>query len=297
MHPGQLVVTVQMVERLVREQFPAWAGSPVSAVRSHGTVNALFRIGNEFVARLPLVPGDAERKRRALEEEAEAARRLRAVSPYPTPEPVAIGSESEEYPLPWAVYRWLPGTISSEAGVAGSVAFAQDLAEFVLALRGLPTEGRTFAGSGRGGRLLDHDEDVLDGLERSRGMIDVDAVIDLWTNLRTTPRTEPDTWTHGDLMPGNLLAADGRLTGIVDVGQFGPADPALDLQPAWNFFTPEARAAFRTALACSDDEWRRGMAWSLAQATGCLWYYRETNPVMSQTAHHTLTALLTDQRS
>jgi hypothetical protein len=33
--------------------------------------------------------------------------------------------------------------------------------------------------------------------------------------------------------------------------------------------------------------------WSFAQAIGCLWYYVETNPGMSRTAHHTLTALLT----
>ena len=52
------------------------------------------------------------------------------------------------------------------------------------------------------------------------------------------------------------------------------------------------RDAYRAALACDDDEWDRGKGWALAQAIGCLWYYRETNPVMSQTAHRTLQALL-----
>lgn len=94
-------------------------------------------------------------------------------------------------------------------------------------------------------------------------------------------------------MPGNLLAQGGRLTGVIDVGQFDVADPALDLQPAWNLFTPAARTAFRATIGSDDDEWQRGRGWALAQAIGCLWYYRETNPVMSRTAHHTLTALLT----
>ena len=123
-------------------------------------------------------------------------------------------------------------------------------------------------------------------------MIDVQALAKLWDRLRDTPRTDPDVWTHGDLMPGNMLAVDNKLTGIIDVGQLGVADPALDLQPAWNFFDPTARAAFREALGCDDDEWNRGKGWALAQAIGCLWYYRQTNPVMSQTAHHTLQALL-----
>jgi aminoglycoside phosphotransferase (APT) family kinase protein len=292
MHEGQLNVTVDLVERLVRQQFPRWSGLAVRAVPSHGTVNALFRIGDELVARFPILPEDPDTMRQALEDEAEAARQLRAISPYPTPEPVAIGAPGPGYPQPWAVQSWVSGTIAYDADVAGSVPFAQDLARFVLALRAAPTGGRTFQGSWRGGVLTSQDESVANGLERSRGMIDVDALARLWADLRTTPRTEPDVWTHRDLMPGNLLVRDGRLAGVIDVGTFTVSDPAMDLQPAWNLLDPTARSTFRAAVGSDDDEWRRGMAWSFAQAIGCLWYYAETNPVMSRTAHHTLTALL-----
>ena len=292
MHEGQLKVTVELVEGLVRDQFPQWSGLPVRAVPSHGTVNAVFRIGDELTARLPIQPGDPAAVRKELEDEAEAARRLHAMSPYPTPEPVAIGVPSSDYPLPWAVQTWVDGTIAYDADVARSTGFAEDLARFVLALRAQPTGGRVFTGPWRGGLLTSQDEWVADCLERSRGMIDVAGLTRLWADLRTTPRTEPDTWTHRDLMPGNLLAKDGRLAGVIDVGMFTVSDPAMDLQPAWNLLDPTARAAFRTALGSDDDEWRRGMGWSFAQAIGCLWYYVETNPVMSRTAHHTLTALL-----
>lgn len=293
MHPGQLDVTTDLVARLVRSQFPAWSELPVSPVRSHGTVNALFRIGDGLVARFPIQPGDAGATRKDLEAEAEAARRLHAISPYPTPEPVELGEPGEGYPLPWAVYTWLPGTIAYDVDVAGSIGFAVDLATFVRALRAVQTEGRVFTGSWRGGVLTTHDEDVAEGLERSRGMIDVDALARLWADLRTTPRTEPDVWAHRDLMPGNLLASGGRLVGVIDVGTFTVADPAIDLAPAWNLLDTDARSAFRSALGSDDDEWRRGMGWSFAQAIGCLWYYVETNPVMSRTAHRTLTTLLT----
>ncbi|NUR98638.1 MAG: aminoglycoside phosphotransferase family protein, partial [Kribbellaceae bacterium] len=242
--------------------------------------------------RLPIQPGDPEVVRKELEDEADAARRLRAMSPYPTPEPVAIGAPGSGYPLPWAVQTWIDGTIAYDADVAGSAAFAEDLARFVSAQRAQPTEGRVFTGSWRGGLLTSQDEWVAECLERSRGMIDVDALTRLWADLRTTPRTEPDVWTHRDLMPGNLLVKDGRLAGVIDVGMFTVSDPAMDLQPAWNLLDPTARTAFRAALGSDDDEWRRGMGWSFAQAIGCLWYYVETNPVMSRTAHETLTALL-----
>jgi len=293
MHAGQLDVTVELVSELVREQFPEWSELAVRAVRSHGTVNALFRIGDGLVARFPILPGDPDALRKELEDEADAARRLHAMSPYPTPEPISIGEPGDGYPLPWAVYSWLDGTIAYDEDVSGSTVFAENLGRFVLALRAQPTEGRVFTGAWRGGVLTSQDKYVADGLERSRGMIDVDGLAHLWADLRTTPRTEPDVWTHRDLMPGNLLAKDGRLAGVIDVGTFTVSDPAMDLQPAWNLLDANARTVFRATVGSDDDEWRRGMGWSFAQAIGCLWYYVETNPVMSRTAHHTLTALLT----
>ena len=261
-------------------------------VTSHGTVNALYRIGSHLVARLPIQGGDLETRRAELAGEIEAAHRLLAVSPFATPEPVATGEPDDDYPLPWGVYRWITGTVADHTDAAGSRRFAEQLAGFVHAVRSLPTEGRTFHGTRRGGLLSQHDPYVANGLRRSRGMIDTEALATLWTRLRETPRHHPDTWTHGDLMPGNLLVHDGNLTGVIDVGQLGVADPALDLQPAWNLLDRDARDAYRRALGCDDEEWDRGKGWAFAQAIGCLWYYRDTNPVMSQTAHRTLRALL-----
>ena len=41
---------------------------------------------------------------------------------------------------------------------------------------------------------------------------------------------------HGDLLPGNLLVVDGRLSAVIDFGGLNVGDPACDLQPAWNVF-------------------------------------------------------------
>ncbi len=53
MHADQLDVPVATVRRLVDGQFPQWAALPVRPLASSGTVNALFRIGDDLVARLP----------------------------------------------------------------------------------------------------------------------------------------------------------------------------------------------------------------------------------------------------
>lgn len=292
MHENQLDISPETVRRLLARQHPQWGSLTLRPVRSHGTVNLLFRLGDDLVLRFPLQGEHAKTVRTDRDHEVAAARMLVGKVSVATPEPVALGEPGEGYPLPWSVYRWLAGTEAGDAGVADSRPFARGLARFVGSVRAIDTQGAVFAGAGRGGLLADHDDDVAHYLSRSHGLVDVPAVAALWARLRLTSREQPDTMTHGDLMPGNVLALDQRLVGVIDVGGAGPADPALDLQPAWNLLGPLARQEFRDTLSVDDAEWDRGRGWALAQAIGCLAYYRVSNPVMSQTAARTLAALL-----
>ena len=114
MHPDQLPVSLATVTELVDQQFPQWQGLPITEVASQGTVNALFRLGDTFVARFPLEPGDVTVTRRLLESEAQAARELSGRTRFLTPEPVALGEPGAGYPLPWTVQTWLPGTVATD---------------------------------------------------------------------------------------------------------------------------------------------------------------------------------------
>lgn len=288
MHSGQLTVSTEAVRELVSLQFPQWEASPVSAVASHGTVNAIFRVGHDLCARFPLQRAEVEPTRRWLESEAAAARRLVGRTRFRTPEPIAIGEPGAGYPLPWSVQTWLPGTVANEQDPSGSVAFARDLAQFVREVRVMDTEGRTFDGTNRGGDLRSHDAWMAECFERSEGMLDVPWLRRTWRELRKLPRTAVDVMTHGDLTPGNLLVADGRLTGVLDVGGLAPADPALDLVAAWHGLATDPRQEFRVMLACDDLEWARGAAWAFQQALGAAWYYADSNPTMSEMGRRTL---------
>jgi aminoglycoside phosphotransferase (APT) family kinase protein len=53
MHADEVPTDVPLVRRLLAAQFPEWAGLPVERVASTGTDNALYRLGDELVARLP----------------------------------------------------------------------------------------------------------------------------------------------------------------------------------------------------------------------------------------------------
>jgi aminoglycoside phosphotransferase (APT) family kinase protein len=293
MHPNQLTVSIDAVRALVADQFPDWADLPVRAVVTHGTVNALFRLGDRLTARFPLMPGDVAETRRWLEEEAEAARELLGRTRFATPEPVALGAPGHGYPMPWSVQTWVPGTVATEADPAASVAFASDLAEFVEGVRAIDPRGRTHPGHGRGGDLTSQDEWMAICFARSADLLDVPRLREMWASLRVVPRGDgPDLMNHGDLMPGNVLVAGGRLAGVIDVGGFGAADPALDLVGAWHLLDPEPRRVFRDRLGCDDREWRRGMAWAFAQSMGLVWYYETSNPTMAAIGRRTLARLV-----
>ena len=208
---------------------------------------------------------------------------------FATPEPVAIGEPGAGYPLPWAVQTWLPGVTATDDDPGGSVAFAHDLAEFISGVRAIGTGGRTFRGQGRGGDLRSHDGWMDTCFARSGHVLDVRRLRRRWEVMRALPRgAAGDVMSHGDLIPGNVLVSSGRLAGILDVGDLGPADPALDLVAAWHLLEDGPRQALRDDLRCDDLEWERGQAWAFEQAMGLVWYYADSNPAMSRMGRRTL---------
>ncbi len=297
MHPGQLAVSAAAVRRLVAEQFPQWRRLPVKEVASQGTVNALFRIGDKYLARFPLQPGEVGATRRWLEAEAQAAGELLGRTRFSTPEPVALGEPGAGYPLPWSVQTWLPGTVAADEDPGESVGFAHDLAGFIDGVRAIDTRGRRFSGRGRGGELRSHDPWLDTCFERSEQLLDVPRLRGIWAALRVLPRAAPDVMTHGDLIPANVLVANGRLTGVIDVGGLGPADPALDLVGAWHMLEVGPRQVLRDDLGCDDTEWERGKAWAFQQAMGLVWYYLESNPALSLMGRRTLNRIMADKAS
>ncbi|NUR51484.1 MAG: aminoglycoside phosphotransferase family protein [Hamadaea sp.] len=292
MHADQLEVTPETVRSLVGDQFPQWRKLPITPVAySEGTVNAIFRIGDDLAARFPLVPGDVAEVRQILRAEADASAELAGRTRFRTPEPVALGEPGAGYPLPWSVQTWLPGTVATVADPGESAGFAEDLAEFITGVRSIDTRGRTFSGSGRGGDLKNSDGWLDLCFDRSKEILDVPRLRAMWAEFRELPRTAPDVMTHGDLIPGNVLVDAGRLAGVLDVGGLGAADPALDLVSAWHLLEAGPRQVLRDRLGCDDIEWERGRAWAFAQAMGLPWYYADTNPPMARLGLRTLDRL------
>ncbi|MET9001056.1 aminoglycoside phosphotransferase family protein [Amycolatopsis sp. NPDC004169] len=281
MHADEHAVDTTLVRRLVRGQFPAGTGLPVTRLASGGTVNAVFRLGDRWTVRLPLTEGgaaDITKERQVLGALGEL--------PVAVPAVAAVGEPAEGYPWPWAVHGWLDGAPALEGRSAAG------LAEFILALRA----NRAAGPPARRGRPLSTVDsaarEAIDELSRTDEPFDPEAALAVWAEaLDAPPWTAPPCWLHGDLMPSNLLLRDGRLSGVLDWATAGVGDPAIDLIPAWNLLTADTRGAFREAVAADDATWARGRGRALAMAVIQLPYYRHTNPVISANARYVLAEL------
>ena len=293
MHRGMHPIDDHLVRRLVAGQFPQWAGLAVQRIQSGGTVNALYRLGDGMVVRLPLVQGGAA----GVSLEREWLPRLAPHLPTPVPEVLGAGEPAEGYQWPWSVYRWLAGENPEAGALSKPVLLAGDLAGFVAAMRSITLPGAPRAH--RGGPVASLDADTRAAIEELRGMpeegVDCEAVTAVWEEtLRAPGWGGPPVWLHADLMPGNLLVDDGRLSSVIDFGCVGVGDPACDLFPAWNLLPASAREVFRAALGVDDATWTRGRGRTLSQALIALPYYRQTNLAMARNARHVIQTVLAE---
>ena len=293
MHQDEVDTSVALVRRLLAEQFPQWSDLPITPVASAGTDNALYRLGDELAVRLPRIHwavGQADKEDTWLP-------RLAPALPLAVPAVVAHGAPGAGYPYPWAVYCWLGGANAAESPPADMVEAARDLAHFLLALQQIDTTGGPAALDHglRGAPLAGRDAATRQAIAALGEAIDAAAATAVWEDaLRAGEWPRPPVWFHGDLLPGNLLIAGGRLSAVIDWNGLGVGDPACDLASAWALFAGESRAAFRATLGVDDATWARGRGHALSQALIFIPYYVHTNPLGVAYHRRTLAAAMAD---
>jgi aminoglycoside phosphotransferase (APT) family kinase protein len=289
MHADEVETDVALVRRLLAGQFPQWAELPIEVVVSYGTDHDIYRLGEQLAARLPRIGWATAQAAK----EADWLPRLAPHLPLAVPLPLAMGHPAAGYPFDWSVCSWLPGENASGT-VDDLDQAAVDLAGFVTALRRIDTTGAPARlPHQRGGPLAEADDDVRRSVAELGDRIDGAAALGSWEeSLAAAVHDGAGVWVHGDLLPGNLLVVDGRLSAVIDFGGLNVGDPACDLQPAWNVFTGESRERFRAELDVDEASWLRGRGWALCQAVVALPYYWDTNPGMIRQALHALSQVL-----
>lgn len=274
MHPDEEVIDARLVARLVEGAFQGWAGVPLTAVEPWGTDNALYRLGEDMVVRLPRRARDELTLRKELEWLAHLASHL----PLRIPVPLARAEPAEGYPFIWAVYGWLEGEPATGAPVA-----VDEVSAFIRALQTIDATGGPPPGDHnvrRGEPIRNRDARVRESIERLRGEIDAVRATEMWEHALAAPDWDgPPLWIHGDLDRRNLLVSGGRVTAVIDFGCLGVGDPATDVMVAWKLGPEGGR--LRDLLEVDDATWERARGWALSQAVTALAYYTpETNPTL-----------------
>jgi aminoglycoside phosphotransferase (APT) family kinase protein len=295
MHADEIATDAALVRRLLAEQFPAWVSLRIARVESSGTDNAIYRLGDELAVRLPRIASAVAQ----VAKELRWLPRLAPQLPLAIPVPLAKGSPAEGYPWDWSVCRWLDGDNATIERFGDPHQAAKDLANFVVALKRIDTADGPLAGAhnfGRGVPLAERDTATRAAIVALGGTIDMAAATAAWEAALAAPAWDgPPVWIHGDLHSGNLLAADGRLSAVIDFGGLGVGDPACDLMVAWNLFSADTRESFRGAIAVDHPTWARGRGWALSFGLIALPYYRDRNPALAKIARHAIDEALGDE--
>lgn len=289
MHDDELPISPELVRRLLARDLASYAGEPVRPLGVTGSSNALFRVGDDLLARLPRQPGGSATILKEARWGPVVGRALGAAG-VATPEVVVVGEPGFGYPEAWSVVRWIEG-VAPERLVAADVAdvlSALWAAEVPAAAQQDP-DLRWY----RGESLEAIDDDVRAALDACRALpglsFDIDRASEVWSAAMADPEVarvgpdEPVRWLHGDLLAENLLVRDGRLAAVLDLGGLSVGDPSVDLVVAWELLDAEGREALREALRVRagdlpDAAWERGRAWALAIAVITFPYYWESMP-------------------
>jgi aminoglycoside phosphotransferase (APT) family kinase protein len=288
LHLGEPDIDDNLVRSLLAMQFPDLASHPLDEVQSAGTVNVIYRLGEDLCVRLPRLRKWSD----SLEKELTWLPRIAGRVSLGIPEPVGRGEAGGGYPFTWAIYRWLPGESLATDQLTDQSEISADLARFVLQLQALEPTGAPMSGRKP---LVDLDEMTRTAIRSAGDQLDRGRTMAAWEEALASPAWDGvAVWHHCDLLPPNLLVDDGRLTAVLDFGSVGVGDPALDVVPAWSVFDAHARMTFRTGLEVDAGTWARARGYALHQALLIIPYYAKTNPGFVDMALRTVRSVLDD---
>lgn len=260
-----ITINVDLVEKLIHEQFPEWSNLEIKPVQFSGHDNRTFHLGKHMSVRLPSAPSYVPQ----VEKEQRWLPILKKELSLPISTPIAKGNPSEEYPWPWSINKWLEGETLSRKRIHNFHQLAKDLGAFLIELQTIDASGGPLAGEHnfyRGGSIAVYNEEAINAIENNKSIFNGDVLKEIWELALNSKWDSNPVWVHGDIAPGNLLVKDGKLCAVIDFGTMGVGDPSCDAVMAWTFFDESSRKIFKNALNMDEETWNRARGWALWKA-------------------------------
>ena len=283
----EVVVDRELARALIAGQFPELEPRTLELL-GEGWDNSVWLVDGRWVFRFP-------RRTIALdgvEREIAVLPALAPRLPLPIPEPVFVGRPADGFPWPFFGCAHIPGREVAVAGLddAACLRLARRLGEFLRALHGtrldadLPADpfGRTDMRK----RVPLARERLAAGERLGLWSVPapVDAILDAAYEL---PAVAPSVVVHGDLHVRHLLVDEhGDISGVIDWGDLGRADPSSDLSLLWSLLPAAARREFIDAYGpVSPDQLLRARVLALfLSAVIALYAHHERMPALERGA-------------
>lgn len=249
-----------LVTELVTSQFPQFEGETIKAVEPGGWDNRSFRMGQQYLVRLPskdVYEPQVEKEHRWLPV-------LAPHLPLKIPVPLFKGSPTEKFPRKWSIYAWIEGDHLTDQ--VDKMDLAKGLAKFLRALHKVDSQDGPLPGPHcfyRGGDLSVYDSEVKEAVGKIE---DCHQALEIWDRALSSKWTKQPVWVHGDISRGNILIKEGEIHAVIDFGLMNVGDPACDLAIAWTFFDRDSRQFFKEQLGLDEETCIRGMGWALWKA-------------------------------
>ncbi|STX46922.1 aminoglycoside phosphotransferase [Legionella hackeliae] len=223
MHENEFTIDEDLVRHLLQKQCPQWKNLSLAPILSSGTDNALFRLGDDYVVRLPRIDWATE----SIKKEYEWVPKISQCLKMPISEPFFKGAPETFYPWAWLIVRWNEGYTPPFENDSEYEVLAKDLACFLNELHSITLENGPL--SRRGVPLKELNEETTQALAQLKDDIDTQLATSLWNQLASLPSwTKNPVWVHGDFLPGNILVRNNRLNAVIDFSDVGIGDPGCD---------------------------------------------------------------------
>jgi aminoglycoside phosphotransferase (APT) family kinase protein len=201
MNNKSIMPTLDLARKLIAEQFPEYAGLPITDVEKQGHDNRTYRLGSDMLIRMPTAADYALKVPKEQELLPQLAKRLS----INIPAPIKMGNPSSDYPYPFSIYKWLPGKSINLLTLTDQdkEQLAFDLSKFLKELQAISDVKGPEPGQHnwwRGDHVSVYDKGAREQIAKLADFIDVTRALALWDRASATKWNKTPVWIHGILL-------------------------------------------------------------------------------------------------
>ncbi len=225
--PAEFDVDERFVQSLIDQQMPDLCGLELRSF-DEGFDNSLWRLGEEYLVRLPRRKVAVASLENEIKWLPELAPRLSAAIPIP----LRVGSPTTAFPSCWTVISWFKGVTADVAHVGNFATIARQVGAFLRSLH-VPSPSDAPINPFRSVSLRDRAATFEERMANLPSDLDGRILREVWTtSLDEADGLRTPVWIHGDLHPANVVIDNDSLVAVIDFGDLCSGDPATDLAGA-----------------------------------------------------------------